>query len=362
MPKPSRLVAALTLPLVLGACFERTTPSLEHAVQPVLAVRVAVRPATESRAVTGTIRPRREAEIGFRAGGRMASRDVDLGARVVAGQVLARLDPADLTLAVRSAGADLAGAEAQAAQARADAARSTILHAQGWTAAAADEAKQAVDRSAAERVAAARAALELARNRLGYGTLRAPADGVVTAVLADPGTVVAEGHPVLRLAEAGPMEAEVALPEATAAQAAGATATVTVWARPELVMAARLREIAAEADPKLRTYTARFAIAAPPPWLAYGMTATVRLGRDGGEALAAIPLSALADQDGRAMVWVIGPDGGTPEARPVELRRLGADRALVTGLREGELVIGLGVQKLDPATRVRVADIRPAVE
>ena len=63
-------------------------------------------------------------------------------------------------------------------------------------------------------------------------------------------------------------------------------------------MAARLREIAPAADPKLRTYAARFAIADPPPWLAYGMTATVRLAQDGGEALAAIPAAALADRGG----------------------------------------------------------------
>ena len=362
MSKLPSLLAALTLPLALGACFERTTPSLENAVQPVQAVRVAIRPATETRTVTGTIRARREAEIGFRAGGRIATREVDLGARVAAGQVLARLDPADLALAVRSAEADLAGAEAQAVQARADAARSAILRAQGWTAAAADEAKQAADRSAAERVAAARAALQLARNRLDYGMLRAPADAVVTAVLADPGTVVAEGQPVLRLAEAGAMEADMALPEAAAAQLAGATATVTAWARPELAMPASLRELAPAADPKLRTYAARFAIADPPPWLAYGMTATVRLARAGGEPLAAIPASALADRAGQPIVWVIDPEGGAPQARPVGLRRLGADRALVSGLREGELVIGLGVQKLDAASRVRVADIRPAVE
>lgn len=357
-----RLPAALILPLLLGACFERTVPSLENATRPVQAVRIAVRPATEARTVTGTIRARREAELGFRAGGRIATREVDLGARVVAGQVLARLDPADLALAVRGAEADLASAEAQSVQARAEAARSATLHAQGWTAAAADDASQATARSAAERVTSTRATLQLARNRLAYGTLRAPVDGVVTAVLADPGTVVAEGQPVLRLAEAGAMEAEVALPEAAAAEAAGASATVTAWAKPEAVMPARLREMAPAADPKLRTYTTRFAIADPPPWLAYGMTATVRLARDGGEALAVIPAAALADQGGQPVVWVIDAAGGLPEARPVGVRRLGTDRALVSGLRDGELVIGLGVQKLDPASRVRVADIRPPVE
>ena len=361
MPRPAARLVALSLPLLLGACFERTTPAVESVVRPVQAVLVARHPAATARSVTGTIRARREADIGFRAGGRIAAREVDLGARVAAGQVLARLDPADLALAVRSAAAELAGAEAQAAQAGADAARSTVLRGQGWVAAATDETRQAAARSAAERVVAARAALQLARNRLEYGKLRAPVAGVVTAVLADPGTVVAEGQAVLRLAEAGALEAEVALPEDEAASAGEAVASVTAWARPEVVMAARLRELSPAADPALRTYAARFAIADPPPWLAYGMTATVRLASGGGEALAAIPAAALADRGDGPMVWVVAPEGGLPQARRVELRRLGADRALVTGLAEGELVIGLGVRKLDPAARVRVAEIRPAL-
>src|SRR5271165_5883369 len=108
-----RLSLAASLPLVLAACFERAQPSVENAVRPVQAVRVVLASDSESRAFAGTIRPRHEADVGFRAAGRMLSRDVDMGARVTAGQVLARLDPNDLALAVRSAEADLASAEAQ---------------------------------------------------------------------------------------------------------------------------------------------------------------------------------------------------------------------------------------------------------
>ena len=52
------------------------------------------------------------------------------------------------------------------------------------------------------------------------------------------------------------------------------------------------------------------------------------------------------------MVWVV--DGGRLEARPVVVRALREDRVQVTGVREGELVVGLGVQKLDEGSRVRV--------
>jgi RND family efflux transporter MFP subunit len=354
----SRLLPAL-LALGLAGCLERTQPTVENAVRPVQTVRVALTQETPQRHYAGTLRPRREADIGFRAGGRITAREVDLGARVTAGQVLMRLDPADLALSVRSAEADLAAADAQAAQAASDAARSRTLAAQGWTAAAADEVKQAAARTAAGKQAAARAALDLARNKLDYAVLRAPTGGVITAILADPGTVAAEGQPVLRMAEAGAFEAEVALPEADMAQA-GTTASVTFWAHPEIAIPATLREVAPAADSKLRTYVARYTLETSPPWLALGMSATVLLSSGEATQVASLPASALLDRGAGPMVWVVDATAGTLQARPVQVRTLRQDRAIVTGLRPDELVVSLGGQKLDPAARVRVADIRPA--
>jgi RND family efflux transporter MFP subunit len=356
-----RTLLLLPLPLLLAACFERTQASVENATRPVQVVRVALASDSESRAFAGTIRPRHEADIGFRAAGRILSRDVDVGSKVRVGDVLARLDPADLALAVRSAEADLASAEAQAQQAQADAGRNRTLRGQGWVSASTDEVKQAAARSASERVASARAALALARNRLDYAVLRAPADGVVTAALADPGTVVAEGAPVLRLAEAGAPEVEVALPEQALPDAARPGAQVTLWARPDLPLAATLRELAPAADGKLRTYAARYAIADAPPWLALGMSATLHLRGTSAEALATLPVSALLDRGQGPMVWAVR-DQGALVAQPVQVRRLQQDRVVVAGLADGDMVVALGGQKLDPAEHVHVADTRPATE
>jgi RND family efflux transporter MFP subunit len=359
MPR-SIALPVLLLPLLLTACLERDKPAVENVVRPVQAVRVTLENAAGVRMYPAVIRARREAEIGFRAGGRIAQRLVDTGARVSAGEVLARLDPADLELGVRSARADLSSAEAQLEQARADAARSRALRAQGWTAAELDEVKQATFRSAAERVASTRAALKLAQNRLDYAELRAPAAGVVTGIIADSGTVVTEGQSVMRFAEAGALEAEVNFPEGAVADAAQGQASVTVWAKPDAALAAKLRELSPSAEVRLRTYTARYTIEDAPAWLAMGMSATVRLTTGPAQAAAGLPASALADRGNGPMVWVVDPEAGTIAARPVVVHSLQQDRVWVEGVRTGELVVSLGVQKLDPAARVRVADIRPA--
>ncbi len=361
----SRLLFSCVLlaPLALGGCFERAQPSVEAAIRPVLAVRVALVPDQEWRAYDGVIRARREADLGFRTGGRIVAREVDLGTRVTRGQELARLDAADLLLAVRSSEADLASARSLAAQASADAGRSRALVRQGWVAAASDEVKQAAATAAAQRVASASAALDLARNKLDYAVLRAPHDGIVTGLVADPGTVVAEGQAVLRLAESGAPEAEVALPESALAGADAPGATATFWARPDARLAVRLRELSPTAERGLRTYVAHYVVVDPPLWLMQGMTATVHLPQPGdARAVAVLPASALADRGQGPMVWVVAPEGGPPRPRTVAVRRIDNQRVVVTGLEDGALVVAIGVQKLDPASRIRVADIRPVAE
>jgi RND family efflux transporter MFP subunit len=351
----SLLLPLLLLPILLGGCLERAEATVEQPVRPVHAVRV--QPATESapRHYPGVIRPRREADIGFRAGGRILAREVDVGARVREGQVLARLDDADIALGVRSAEAEVANAEAQVALTTAEAARSRTLATQGWAPAAQDDQRQAAARSAVQRLEAARAALDLARNRQAHAVLRAPADGVVIAVLADRGTVVAEGQPVVRLAESGALEVEVQLPETALSDAGTAEASISLWARPGTVLGARLRELAAAASPGLRTYAARYTLEDPPEWTAIGMSATLALRPPLPEGLASLPAAAVGDRGQGPIVWVIDGEGSAVSARPVKIMALRGDRALVTGVAPGERVVAMGVHKLDPAARIRVA-------
>jgi RND family efflux transporter MFP subunit len=351
----------LTLPL-LAACrgeppaAEAPAAALPRAVQ---VAEVVLTPAGSAAAYTGTVRARREVEVGFRAGGRIAARLVELGETVQAGQELARLDPADLALSLRSAEADLASAEAQSRQAANEAVRSRTLLAAGHVSAAFDDGRQATARAAAERVASARAALELARNRLSYAALRAPSAGVVTALLAEAGQVVPEGQAVLRLADPAERELLVRVPESALPDLREAQAEARFWARPDAALPATLREVAPQADAALRTYAVRFALPAAPDWVALGMTGTVRLARPAAP-VATLPLGALHDRGQGPMVWRVRADGGV-EAVPVRVAALGDQTVQVSGgLRPGEKVVALGPQLLDPASRVRVVSTRLA--
>jgi RND family efflux transporter MFP subunit len=353
---PRALPLLLLLPLLAacraeGPAAEASTPPPPRPVQ---VAEIAFAPAESATAYTGVVRARREVEVGFRAGGRIAERFVEVGEVVRAGQDLARLDPTDLALSLRGAEADLAAAEAQSRQAANDAARSRALLTAGHVATAFDDQRQATARAASERAAAARAVLELARNRLSYATLRAPNDGVVTALLAEAGQVVPEGQAVLRIADPAERELLVRVPESALPLLQQAErADVRFWARPDAGFVASVREVAPQADAALRTYAVRFALAAAPDWVALGMTGTVRLAHMAAP-VATLPLGALHDRGFGPMVWRVLPDGRV-EPVPVIVRSLGEQSVQVAGpLQPGERVVALGPQLLDPASRVRV--------
>lgn len=349
----------LAAPLLAGCLAEADTAApAPEPPRPVQAAEVRLSPSEPPRAFTGTLRARREAEIAFRTGGRIVERLVEPGDRVAAGQALARLDDADLALALRAAEADLSAAEAERARTAADAERARALRAGGHIAIAALDQRETAARAAAERAEAASAALDLARNRLSYATLTAPTAGIVTAILAERGQVVADGRAVLRLADLAEREIEVAVPEAALPALSAPGATARFWALPDAPLPVRLREVSPQAERALRTYAARFAVPDAPATLALGMTATVTLPARGAP-VATVPLSALHDRGQGPMVWRI--ENGRAAAVAVEVIRVTETTALLRGpLNEGERIVALGPQLLDPGMPVRVVDTRLA--
>src|SRR5262249_5505075 len=218
--------------------------------------------------------------------------------------------------------------------------------------------KKAAKDEAEGRLARAKRTVDLAHNQLDYSDLKADANGVITATLAEPGQVVAIGQPVVSLAHRGEKEAVVALPETWLAEARDPKATVPLWSGPGRTFAARLRELSPQADAATRTYAARFTIDNADDSVALGMTATVTLSYAADAPVAKLPLAAILNRGTGPSVYVVDTSGAL-RLRPVKVASFTEDEALVTsGVSDGERIVKLGVQKLDSGERVRAIDER----
>ncbi|TAK87914.1 MAG: efflux RND transporter periplasmic adaptor subunit [Betaproteobacteria bacterium] len=346
------VIAAAGALIALAGCAKQ-----EAKPEPLRPVRTVVvsENGTEEWVLPGEVRARYETRLSFRLPGQMLARKVEVGERVRAGQTVAALDARDAQLAESSAKAQLAQAQSQAALAEADLGRFTELRAKNFISQAEYDRREAQARQAHEQAAAARAQASQAANQVAYALLTAPHSGVITAIEAEAGQVLAAGQTVARLARPEELEVAVNVPEhRLAAFRKAGEYEVRLWSAPGKSYHGRLRELSPVADPASRTYSARISLLDEDGSFAIGMTAELRVRTD-TEAAPQIPLSALFHRDGKPAVWVMDEDRvRLTEVTTGEVN--GNAVAIVAGLEPGQRVVSAGVQRLEDGQRVVLAE------
>lgn len=350
------VLTVILLAAVLAACSKP-----EPAPEVIRAVRVQTVAAETTGGLheyAGEVRARTESRLGFRVGGKIVRRNVDLGDTVKAGQVLAQLDPQDLRLGQDAARAALSAAQVTLDQALADYARYKDLRDQGFISSAELERRDTALKSARAQLAQAKAQANVQGNQAAYSALVADANGVVTGVDAEPGMVVASGAPVLRLAHDGPRDVVFSVPEdqvarlrEIAAQPGGLR--VRLWGSAAEPIPATVREVAAAADPATRTFLVKADIGRADVKLGRTATAELRLPRVDG--VIKVPLVAVGEQQGGSAVWLLDRD--TMTVRPQRVQVAGADGNMVVlagGVQPGQTIVTAGVHVLTPGQKVKL--------
>lgn len=354
------VIAFACLTLAVSACDQHADTPPAPEPRPVISEVLTYRdPAPLSRLV-GEIRPHYESDLGFKIGGRLVDRPVELGILVRKGQILARLDLRDERNQDLAARADVTAAQAGLTQAAAEEQRQITLHASGWAAQAKlDSARQARENAQAA-LAAAKARRRLAADRIDDTVLRAPEDGTITETLAEAGQVVAAGQTVLRLARLDRKDAVFSVAERWATGLhAGDTVSVAGMDGAGPVVNGRVADIAPAADATTRTVLVKVALDDAAP-LRLGQPVTGRFAA-GTRRLAALPAAALSQLDGQPALWVVDAANGTVTPVKVVLDHVETDRILILdGPPEGSRVVTAGVQLLRPGQKVRAdGEARP---
>ncbi|GGF21551.1 secretion protein HylD [Aliidongia dinghuensis] len=325
-------------------------------------VRVAaVKPASAAdRSFTGTVSARVQSDLGFRVSGKVVERVVDTGQTVRSGQVLMKIDRTDLAHAIAAQAGAVAAARARQIQTAADEARYRELAKTGAASIQAyDLAKAAAD-SARAMLSAAEAQAKVAEDEGDYSELRADADGVVVATLAEPGQVVTAGQAVVLLAHAGPREARVDLPEGVR-PALGSEVWASLYGGADGHAAARLRQLSDAADARTRTFEARYVLEGDAANAPLGSTVTIHLPVPSAHDSAEVPLGAIDDEGKGPGVWVFDAKVSTVSFHPVKIARLGGESVtLAGGVRVGDQVIAIGGHLLHEGQQVRLADNQSA--
>ncbi len=308
---PASVVVAAIAVAVLSACTAKPAPEALRAVR---TAEIRYDKTQETNRYVGTVQSRHEVNEAFRVGGKVVQRKVDVGQKVREGDVLAVLDDTDYRLAEDAARQQLVAATTQARQAESD--RQPAQRVEERRLGERVRRREGADRAQTTSATAEAEArkLELARNRLKYTVLRASQDGVVTAVRFEVGQVVAEGQPVVSIANEGEPEIVADVPEDHLAVFKTSRYKAWLASAPEQTFEVVLRELSPQAAAQTRTFRARLKPVTPRP-LPLGATATLVVERQVGEApAAAIPASAITQNKGQPAVWVVRRAGTEPVA------------------------------------------------
>ncbi len=387
-PKRRRWGALVTL-VVLALIAAASYPSIREYYRQQRAPEVEVARATQMAAAadggtapvpvlvaTGYVVARRSSDVGVKTGGRLQALGFEEGTKVRAGQVIARIEHADLDAQLAASRAAVAEAETLLLQNVAahdedlrQLERQRALSRDGITTTQALTGAEAASQVSAARVKSGEAAIVSARARnkvieesIENTNVRAPFDGVVIKKRAEVGETVSpfgvagqavrEGGAIATIADLRELEVQTEVSEASVAKLAGKMpAAVKLQAYPDLEFKGRVREIFPSADRAKAIVEVRVTILDPTPEVKPEMTASVTFqqppaARKAGDqapvvgALPAvlIPRRGVVERDGKATVWVV--TGGIAKSRPVTLGPARLDQVEVaSGLAPGEAVI-----------------------
>jgi len=376
----SQFVAPVIVLTIAGLMFltacgkeEEKTPEPE-VVRPVKMMTVTSSTEALQRKFPGTVRAAKRADLAFQVEGTLKELPVDEGQEVEEGTLIAQLDQRDFENNLRNAQGQLGKGKAALASAQSEYDR--ILRIQKQDPGAASESmvvkrREAVDRAKAD-IKSAQAAVDVAQDKLGYTTLRAPFAGVISKRYVDNFQEVRAKQAIVSLDDISSLEILVDLPEIVVAsikesdKSAGSKpeAHAEFVAAPGKEYPLRVKEFATRADPTTQTYQVVLVMERPKGDVTIlpGMTATVvgepPTGRDRKGFFVIPAIAVFADDQGNPNVWVVDREKMTVVRRKVTTGDLTGEASIqVTGgLESGEMIAVSGVSQLREGMKVKPFD------
>jgi membrane fusion protein (multidrug efflux system) len=378
--RPSSLAAATLALLALGACGDKKPdPQAKPAAPPppeVSVVTVAPERLAISNELPGRLEATRTAQVRARVPGIVQKRLFTEGSDVKAGTVLFRIDPASLQASLANVQAARSRAEANLAQASLKVKRyAPLVQTNAISRQEYDDALAAQKQAQAD-LEAARASQQTASLNLGYATVVAPISGRIGRAQVTEGALVGQGEatPLATIQQLDPIyvnltQSSSELLKLRQAMSAGKLKTVgRDQASVSLVtedgtpypQTGKLLFSDLAVDQSSGAITLRAEFPNPDRFLLPGMYVRARLEQAVNESAITVPQQAVQRDNNGASVMTVGADGKVAP-RPIKTGSVQGDKWIVTdGLKEGDVVIVEGLQKVQPGAAVKPVPWKPA--
>jgi len=372
-PPGTRRWLAIGLPAagvaVLAAVLLATNGAFSSAIPVRLSPATMVSPIRSGAVLiaSGYVVAQRKAAVASKGTGRLVYLGVAEGDRVRAGQVIARIEDADVKAQLAQAQANLQLNRAELHDAEQSLARERFLQDSGFTSQAAVDAAEARYQRVKASIAVAEATVQAAQVALENTVIRAPFDGTVLTKNADVGEVVAplaasafSKSAVVTIADLRSLQVEADVAESNLeAVSPGQPCEIVLDAYPDARYQGYVAKIVPTADRAKATVQVKVAFRSYDARVLPEMSAKVhflprpsRVAVDTQPVLA-VPRTAVAERNGRSVVFVV-ERGRAVEVPVVVGREVGSSVAIREGLRPGVQVIDSVGDRLRGGAKVKV--------
>jgi len=362
------MLLLMTALLVLVACGEKKEITKDE-VRPVKAMKLADPEPFGGRWFPGKATATQEVNLSFRVSGRVEQIQVDVGAEVKQGDLLAQLDPQDYQVELNNAEAQISKASAGLDLAESEYARVARVYDKdpGAVSKSMVDVRRAQLDTAKAQVISAKAALERAKDNLNYTFLKAPFDGIIVERFVEQFEDVRANQQIIRLLDTSSIEFTVQIPETLMEhidKIAHIGAYVIYDAYPGVEVPAKIKKVGKEASKTTRTYPVTLIMDQPDAFkILPGMAgkakgnkaASSKIAEEVGMVGIEIPISAtFADDGGQTFVWLIDEQTKKVNRQEVKVVNLTEEGALVAGLEKGTWIVTAGVNTLVEGQQVRI--------
>lgn len=353
------ILAVLVTAILVSACDEQVAEAPEQPVRAIKSFVVSERAGEQVRQIAGLTEAAKVAELAFESGGKIIALSVDIGDRIEAGQVIARLDPEPFDLKVLSSEAQVKDAQSRVTDAQTKFGQQRQLYDQGYAAKTAYDSALAAKLSAESNLEIARSQLQQARRDRSQTDLKAPLPGVISIKHVEQFTEVTAGQPIVQLSADGDIKVNSSVPESLVRRLKlGQPVLVRFPTMNDETAEGSITQIGARAS-TTNSFPVTVVLAGNGLALRPGLTAEVMFGFETeatGNAFL-LPLAAVlpTSEQKKAHVFVFDEAASVVRRRTVDVLNISDNNLEVSGdLKDGDIIAAAGISFLTDGMQVKL--------
>lgn len=349
---------------ILTSCSKKEAEEKE-VIRPVRTFEIPSAGRFSQRNFPGRAKATQEVDLAFRVAGPLIEFPVNVGDEVKAGEIVARIDPRDFEVNVKSAQGKLDNAIAALRRAQSEYQRELNILKQDPGA----TSKTAVDRKREQRdkaradIKSLEANLDSAKDQLEYTYLKAPFDGNVVSTFVENFENVQAKQPILRILDDSKIEMVINIPESLISLAPHVEDILVEFdTYPGIKISAIIKEIGTEASETTRTFPVTLIMDQPEgirilPGMAGKAQGTPPKDKSIRTFGIEIPITSVFTDEGSGdtFVWVVDETESVVHKRQIETGEI-ADNGIqvLSGVDEGEIIASAGVHYLFEGQKVKL--------